>query len=439
MCAAVGVHGDTVPSAAFDNRGGSWWVLGAAAVQPSTAGAAASAQTGGATLSAFQISPTVVRGTLPATATVTLSGPAPTGGITIHFANFAPFVDMPQQLTIPAGMSSASFKITQDPSERYQSVNLVIEAWQDDIGQGRYAPLRVTTITPGVDTVGFVPGAPLYFRSGHPGSIRLTLFGASPSQNVVVELTSDNSALSVPATVTLPPRTTTIDVPVTVAPLAQQTTATVRAAANGGLAQNVFLLRPAGNLDAVTPGGPYILNGTSAQKTVSISYPQPADTTVQLTSSDPNVTVPATVTIPAGRTSATFDVTVGTLAEPTHVEVTARLGNEYARGHYDAGPNALHVVAVGPEHGGIPVPVGVPLNGRVYLWTAAPANGATITLTSDDPHVVLPATVQVAPGATYADFNGTTSGVLTSNVTVNITASWNGNSVSTQLALQPAP
>jgi hypothetical protein len=184
------------------------------------------------------------------------------------------------------------------------------------LSAGLGASLRVTTITPGVETVGYVPGAPLHFRSGHAGSIRLTLFGASPSQPVVVKLTSDNSALSVPATVTVPARATGIDVPVTVAPLMQQTTATVQASANGGLAEHIFLLRPPGDLDAVTPGGPYILNGTSATKTVSLSYAQPADTTVQLTSSDPNVTVPATVTIPAGRTSATSAPPTAALPSP---------------------------------------------------------------------------------------------------------------------------
>jgi trimeric autotransporter adhesin len=407
-------------------------VLGAVVFQPVSAGAAAPV-----TLSAFRISPSIVRGTMPATATVTLSGPAPAGGVTVHFTGFAPWVDMPAQLTVPATQSSASFKITQAPARRYQSADLTIEAWQNDIGQGLYAPLRVTTITPGVSTVGYVPGAPLHFRSGHPGSIRLTLFGASPSQPTVVTLTSDNSALSVPATVTVPPRATSVDVPATVAPLMLQTTGTVRASANGGQAEHIFLLRPPGNLDAVTPGGPYILNGTTATKTVSLSYAQPTDTTIQLTSSDPGVTVPATVTIPAGRTSATFDVAVGALAAPTEVKVTARLGNEYAFGHYDAGPNAPHVVVVGPAEGGLPVPVGTPLNGVVYLILPAPAEGATVTLTSDDPHVSLPATVQVPPGAKYVDFTGTTSGTLTSNVTVNITASWNGITVSTQLTMEP--
>jgi hypothetical protein len=408
-------------------------VLGAVAVQPATAGAAAPV-----TLSAFKISPAVVRGTMPATATVTLSAPAPAGGITVHFTDLSTWVDMPLQLTVPAKATSASFKITQDPAESFQSVDLDIEAWTSDVAQGLHAPLHVTTLTPGVDTVGFVPGAPLYFRSGHPGSIRLTLFGASPNQPTVIKLTRDNSALSLPATVTVPPRAMSIDVPVTVAPLKQDAEVAVEAAANGGLARNVFRLRPAGNLDTITPGGPYILGGTSVTKTVSLSYAQPADTTIRLSSSEPGAGVPATVTIPAGRTSATFDVTVGTLPGPTPFEVTATLGDETAVGHYAGGPNAPQVVSVGPESGGIPVPVGMAVFGRVRLWTAAPAEGATVTLTSDDPHLILPSPLQVAPGSAFVGFHGTTTGELTSNVTVNVTASWNGHTASTKLELRPA-
>lgn len=64
-----------------------------------------------------------------------------------------------------------------------------------------------------------------------------------------------------------------------------------------------------------------VAGGAAATVTVTLSAPAPAGgATVQLTSSDPTVRVPATVVVPGGATSAAFEV--ATLPAPTEVRAT---------------------------------------------------------------------------------------------------------------------
>jgi hypothetical protein len=59
---------------------------------------------------------------------------------------------------------------------------------------------------------------------------------------------------------------------------------------------------------------------------VTITLPSPAPpggAIIYLSSSDPQVTVPAFVIVPAGATSVTVTITVGTAVGPDDVQITA--------------------------------------------------------------------------------------------------------------------
>lgn len=66
-----------------------------------------------------------------------------------------------------------------------------------------------------------------------------------------------------------------------------------------------------------------VIGGQSAQGTVTLTAPAPSDVTVALTGGA-GVTVPPTVTIPAGATSATFPIGTSEVSDVTHVPITAR-------------------------------------------------------------------------------------------------------------------
>src|SRR5215211_6530412 len=84
----------------------------------------------------------------------------------------------------------------------------------------------------------------------------------------------------------------------------------------------------AGVISSLSVAPDSVRDGASSQGTVTLAFADPAPTTVQVFSSDPSVaTVPATVTVPAGATSATFTIATNAAAPPTNVTITAWVGN----------------------------------------------------------------------------------------------------------------
>jgi hypothetical protein len=63
------------------------------------------------TLQSLTISPTSVWGGSTATGTVTLSGPAPAGGVVVQLRSSSSRASVPSSITIPAGATSARFTI----------------------------------------------------------------------------------------------------------------------------------------------------------------------------------------------------------------------------------------------------------------------------------------------------------------------------------------
>jgi hypothetical protein len=74
-----------------------------------------SVQTGsggaGVSLSLLTMNPSVVKGGIPSQGTVTLSGPAPAGGLVVTLASNRGAATVPPSITIPAGAASATFTV----------------------------------------------------------------------------------------------------------------------------------------------------------------------------------------------------------------------------------------------------------------------------------------------------------------------------------------
>ena len=73
------------------------------------------------------------------------------------------------------------------------------------------------------------------------------------------------------------------------------------------------------------------VTGATGEGLLTIPLPSSGGTTIQLSASDPAISVPATVTIPAGQTGQTFSFTIGSAFNANHVfAITAQLGSESA-------------------------------------------------------------------------------------------------------------
>lgn len=155
-------------------------------------------------------------------------------------------------------------------------------------------------------------------------------------------------------------------------------------------------------------------------------------TTVTLSADNPNVSLPASVTVTVNQNAALFTINTLAVAARTTVHITASAGGVSQTVSFDLLPPDLHQLYLTfASVGG-----GKTLGGTVFLTSPAPTGGATIALTSDSLSAELPATLTVPAGATSAPFTVVTH-VVTAPVTVNFTATLYGLTQAAALKIVP--
>jgi hypothetical protein len=187
---------------------------------------------------------------------------------------------------------------------------------------------------------------------------------------------------------------------------------------------------PTLSLSSMTLNPTSVTGGNSSMGTVTLSGPAPAGG-VQVTLSSNNTAaakVPSTVTVSAGATSATFTVSTSAVATSTEVTVSASHAGMIKTASLTVTPAAppapsLSSLTLNPTTvtGGAQSSTGT-----VTLSGPAPADGAQVTLSSDNTAAArVPSSVIVPAGATSATFTVNTSVVLLST-SATISASYNG-------------
>ena len=168
----------------------------AATVPTTTIGAVT---TNGVSVASVTVNPTVVVGGTSSQGTVTLSGPAPTGGatVTLTSSNTAA-AQVPASVVVAAGASTATFTITT--SAVSSSTSSTISA-----SFGGTKPTATLTIAHAAPTVASVTLNPASVLGGSTSQGTVTLSGPALSGGATVTLTSSNTAAAqVPASVVVP-------------------------------------------------------------------------------------------------------------------------------------------------------------------------------------------------------------------------------------------
>src|SRR5438046_423442 len=158
------------------------------------------------TLSALALNPTsVTGGTQSSTGTVTLSGPAPSGGAVVSLSsNNTTAARVPSSVTVAAGATTASFTVST--SAVSASVAVTISAAFG--GTTRTATLTVNPATPPPVTLSSLTLNPTSVTGGTQSSTgTVTLSRPAPSGGAAVSLSSSNTFTArVPASVTVAAR-----------------------------------------------------------------------------------------------------------------------------------------------------------------------------------------------------------------------------------------
>ena len=389
----------------------------------------------GVTLSSLTLSPTsVIGGTQSSTGTVTLSGPAPSGGAFVSLSSSNPGVAaVPASVTVPAGAGSVSF--TAATSAVVSSTAVTISGSYG--GVSRSASLTVTPVAVSLSSLTLSPTSVIGGTQSSTGTV--TLSGPAPSGGAVVSLSSSNpGAAAAPASVTVPAGAGSASFTVTTGAVAASTTVTISASFGGASrTASLTVTPPPVALSALTLSPTSVTGGTqSSTGTVTLSGPAPTGgAVVSLSSSNPGAAaVPSSVTVAAGGSSASFTVTTGAVAASTTVTISASFGGANRTGSLTVTPPqvTLSSLTLNPSSviGGVQSSTGT-----VTLSGPAPAGGTVVSLSSSSPGLAsVPSSVTIPAGATSASFTVNTSIVLIST-SVNISASYNGTTRTATLSL----
>jgi WD40 repeat protein len=199
-----------------------------------------------------------------------------------------------------------------------------------------------------------------------------------------------------------------------------------------GLANNLFYQAVAG----LAIPGTGVTAGSQVTATVTLAEPAPAGgATVTLKSNSTGVTVPSSVKVAAGSTSATFPISgSSSLTTETRAAITASYGSVSKAATLLADPNASFTpsLSIGTVKGGKSVTL------TVTLAKAAPAGGLTFYFGSDNTALAWPrsSAVKIAAGATSAPVIFNTKAV-SSNTTVHLTSTLGSTGKSVALTVTP--
>jgi uncharacterized protein (TIGR03437 family) len=179
-----------------------------------------------------------------------------------------------------------------------------------------------------------------------------------------------------------------------------------------------------------------LASGSTSTCTVMLSGPAPSSgSVISLTKTNAALTVPPSITVAGGATSATFSATTGTLVSNQSAILTAAFNGSTANAtlNLTVGPVLVSALTCSPSilasHSSSSC--------TVTLSKAAPAGGATVTLSDNSSMLTVPSSVTVPEAATSAIFKATT-GTIGSNSSATITASYNSSSATASITITAA-
>ena len=395
------------------------------------------------TVSKIAMNPIEVLAGSSSTGTVTLSRPAPLGGGTVGLTSTDPVVIVPASVTVPAGQTSATFTATTR-ADATGFVSATIRTSFNGNDFGATAQLRVSPAGT-AQAVASLSLNPTSVIGPASAAGTVTMRYAPPSQPVTVTLTSSNTTVArVPSSITVPAGTMQASFTISTSQVAGSTASTISAAFDGSVQTESIIVKPANPppADAVLTG--YTVNpgqvtaGASATGTVTLQSAAPAGgVPVDLSSQLPTVaSVPASVIVPAGATSATFTITTSPSTFTTVVSLSASLNGAIRSTtitvNAASSSTSLSALSLNPAS----VVGGTSSTGTVTLTAAAPSGGTVISLSDNSTSASTPASVTVASGATSATFTiGTTA--VPANQIATVTAALGGAARSASLTITP--
>ena len=358
------------------------------------------------------------------TCTVSLSGPAPTGGVVIVLGDNSTILTVPSFVTVPVGNSSATFAASSGAVTANQTAT--VTATYNGASQSFSISLVVSTV---LSSLTCSPGS---LASGSSSTCTVALNQAAPQGGATVPLSSNNTALTVPAAVSVLAGSSSANFTAGAGTIPVNQTASVTATLNGATQTATLNLMAPMLVSNLACSPTSLASGSFSTCSVTLNQAvPPGGTTVSLSSNNAVLAVPSSVGAPAGANTATFTATAGNITANQTAAITATLnGASQSASISLVPPVAMSSLACNPTT----LASGSPTTCTVTLSQAAPSGGTTVSLSSNNTALSAPSSVNVYAGASTATFTAT-AGTITANQTAAITATLNGTSQSASISL----
>jgi len=261
--------------------------------------------------------------------------------------------------------------------------------------------------------------APTLFVGGSATKVTgtLTFNGPSVAAGIPIQLTSSNpSAASVPATVTAIPTAANLAATFTVDHYVVQTgqSAVITASAQGQNSQTVTLGVLPFFLTGISVSPNSVVGGASSTGTVTLDGAPRlgrGDILVKLSTNSSAVTIPATVKVLDGKSSATFPITTKPVGATTLATITGAYGGITQTAQLTVQAPTLTKLSLSPTTiiGGR----GHDVTATLVLNGVAPPGGVTVVCDGSPNSIIsMPFLVTIPAGYTSTTFKITTAKVL---------------------------
>lgn len=383
------------------------------------------------TLSSLTLDPASVQGGSSSTATLTLTGTAPTGGTQVTVYSDSSVATAPSTVTVPAGQSSATFSVSTTSVTVNSTANITATA-------GSVSKSAALTVTAPVITltVSSVSVSPASIASGSTATGTVTLSGAASAGGVVVALSSGNTnAATVAASVTVPAGAQSAAFAVVGRTVTATTAVTIYASYGSATrTATVTVTKPAtATLSSLTLNPTSVSGGASSSGTVTLSAAAPTGGVAVALSRTGSASVPASVTVPAGATSATFTVSTSAVTTTVTSTINGSSAGVTRSATLTINPAPLTVrLTVSPTA----VAGGQSVVGTVTLSARVPSGSVIVTLASGSDDVRVPASLVIPAGYSSRTFAVTTRRVSTTTNAL-LTATTSAGTSSTILTVRP--
>ncbi len=391
--------------------------IGAATISANASGYAQASivETVGATVS-FNPPSVTIAANNTTNFTLTLSAPAPAGGLTVNLSSDNPLVaTVPATATFLAGTSTVIVQVTAVANGA-----TTIHAGGVNVPDAT-ATINVTQAVQGSINV----PASLTLALGPPITFPITLSQPATGGGVTLLLTSSNptAATISPSSVFVAAGSTTPATPAQVRALGfGASTITVTGA---GYTTGTSSVQVNSATVSFSPSSLTVTVPSTQSFTLTLSAPAPASgLTVNLSSSDPSkATVPSTATFAPNGTTVTVPVT-GVSAGSVTIHASALPNVADSTAHVDV---VMSLGIILPS--GVVLTPGQTVDFPVTLATAAPANGAFVTLSSGDTTrvTITPASIFIPSGETTSVVPPKVTGLNFGSSQITATASGIGS------------